>query len=205
MGRVSRFSPNFARLMTAIFAGSLLAGCAGTPHPHAALRAAPKLSSSQEIGGQCAPFVREHSRVRLFGDASTWWDKAKGRYARRDYPTLGAVMVLYQYAGPSRAHVAVVRKIDGDSVIRVDHANWLNDGKIYRNDPVRDAEQSGSWRYVNVFNMETGRWGLRRYAVQGFIGPDAATDDVPISSVSDWLRYARFAPLQSPAADDRDW
>ena len=50
-----------------------------------------------------------------------------------------SLMVLAGYAGPSRGHVAVVRRAVGPREIRVDHANWLDDGAVYVNDPVADV------------------------------------------------------------------
>ena len=54
--------------------------------------------------------------------------------------------------------------------IRVDHANWLDDGSIFVNDPVRDESDGNDWSVVRVFNLKTGGWGGRLYPVQGFIG-----------------------------------
>jgi hypothetical protein len=55
--------------------------------------------------------------------------------------------------------------------IRVDHANWLNDGAIFTDDPVVDVSPDNDWSQVKVFNERTGAWGARIYLVQGFIGP----------------------------------
>ncbi len=32
---------------------------------------------------QCVPYAREHSGVKIYGDAYTWWDKAAGKYPAR--------------------------------------------------------------------------------------------------------------------------
>ena len=53
-------------------------------------------------------------------------------------------MVMVGYAGKHRAHVAVVRRLVTPREIRVDHANWLNDGAIYVNDPVVDVSLAAS-------------------------------------------------------------
>jgi hypothetical protein len=82
-------------------------------------------------------------------------------------------MVLDGYAGPNRAHVAVVRELVDARDIRVDHANWLDDGAIYLNDPVRDVSPDNDWSQVRIYNVKTAAWGGRIYSVQGFIGPDA--------------------------------
>src|SRR5262245_26585152 len=78
----------------------------------------------------CVPFARERSSVQIWGDAYTWWDQALGLYARESIPRPGSVLVLDDYAGPKRAHLAVVTRIVSPREIRVDHANWLNDGNI---------------------------------------------------------------------------
>ncbi|HVW74396.1 MAG TPA: CHAP domain-containing protein [Rhizomicrobium sp.] len=119
---------------------------------------------------QCVPYARDHSQVKIHGDAYTWWDQAAGKYPRTNRPSNGAVMVLYNYAGPDRGHVAVVRALVGPREIRVDHANWLDDGAIYINDPVEDVSSENDWSLVRVFNLRTGAWGGKVYPVQGFIG-----------------------------------
>jgi len=121
---------------------------------------------------QCVAYAREHSGVDIHGDAVTWWDQAEGRYRRDSEPSLGAVLVLTDYAGPKHGHLAIVRAEDSPREIRVDHANWLNDGAIYLNDPVADVSPDNDWSAVKVWNPKTGAWGTRTYLVQGFIGPD---------------------------------
>lgn len=119
---------------------------------------------------QCVPYARDHSGVKIHGDAYTWWDQAAGKYPRSSAPSNGAVMVLNNYAGPNRGHVAVVRALVTPREIRVDHANWLDDGSIYVNDPVEDVSSENDWSLVRVFNLKTGAWGGKVYPVQGFIG-----------------------------------
>ena len=126
---------------------------------------------------QCVPYAREHSGIKIFGDAYTWWDKAAGKYPRNDLPEPGAVMVLNNYAGDTRGHLAVVRRLVSPREIRVDHANWLDDGSIYVNDPVEDVSSDNDWSVVRVFNLQTGAWGGRLYPVQGFIGAAGTPDD----------------------------
>ena len=125
---------------------------------------------------QCAPYAREHSGIRIYGDAYTWWDKAAGKYPRNTLPEPGSVMVLNKYAGDTSGHLAVVRQLISSREIRVDHANWLNDGSIYVNDPVEDVSSGNDWSVVRVYNLKTGGWGTRLYPVQGFIGSGRAPD-----------------------------
>ena len=157
-----------------------LEGCASevmdysqTPMPHERGRTAVENDNHKPL--QCVPYAREHSGIKIYGDAYTWWDKAVGKYPRAALPEPGAVMVLNNYAGETRGHVAVVRRLVGPREIRVDHANWLDDGSIYVNDPVEDVSSDNDWSVVRVYNLKTGGWGVRLYPVQGFIGPDGET------------------------------
>ena len=126
---------------------------------------------------ECVPFARARSGINIHGDASTWWDAAAGKYARGTAPQLGAIMVLTGYAGPHRGHLAVVTAMDSGREIRVDHANWLNDGAIYRDDPVVDVSPDNDWSEVRVWNARANAWGTRTYLVQGFIGPGNGGND----------------------------
>ena len=184
---------SFIRIAAAAAVSAFLAGCASGPdrsyypdYPDAG-------RTEADSPLQCVPFAREQTRIPIYGDAYTWWDKAAGRYARSSLPSEGSIMVLYNYAGPNRAHLAVVKKFSGEREIVVDHANWLDDGAIYLNDPVQDVSAAGDWSRVRVFNIQTGAWGSRVYAVQGFIGP--GRDDAT-------LRLAQnptpTAPLNDP-------
>jgi len=120
---------------------------------------------------QCVPYARNHSGVNLFGDAGSWWDQAAGHYTRSSEPSLGSVLVLTGYAGPHRGHLAVVIAMDSPRQIRVDHANWFNDGRIYRDDPVVDVSPDNDWSEVRVWNARDNVLGARTYLVRGFIGP----------------------------------
>ena len=163
-----------------------LEGCAAnmeaydeTPPPPVAVERGQVTIENNNSGPlQCVPYAREHSGIMIYGDAYTWWNKAAGKYPRTSLPEQGAVLVLHNYAGPNHAHVAVVRELVGTRQIRVDHANWLNDGSIYENDPVEDVSSANDWSVVRVFNLKTGAWGSRLYPVQGFIG-SGPTDSAP--------------------------
>ena len=170
---------------------AMLAGCVSTedvyqtlppPAPSIALQTPPQ----QTLGPlQCVPFARDHSNVKLYGDAWTWWDQAAGKFPREAAPESGAVMVLSNYAGPERGHVAVVRALVSSREIRVDHANWLGDGAVILDDPVWDVSAENDWSAVKVWNIKTGTWGVRTYPVQGFIGSGGSpteTQPVPEST-----------------------
>jgi surface antigen len=137
------------------------------------------VTASGEKPLQCVPYAREHSAVKIYGDAWTWWDQASGKFPRGSQPSPGAVMVLNNYAGPERGHVAVVKKVVSSREIRVDHANWLDDGSIYLNDPVEDVSADNDWSKVRVYNIKTGGWGGNVYPVQGFIGGSPGDGEAP--------------------------
>jgi hypothetical protein len=119
----------------------------------------------------CVPYARTRSGIQIFGDAYTWWDQARTSYAREPLPRTGSVLVLDGYAGPKRAHLAVVKRIVSPREIRVDHANWLNDGNIYLNSPVVDVSANNDWSEVRVWNNRDGHLGVKNYEVRGFITP----------------------------------
>jgi surface antigen len=154
-----------------------LEGCANTSEvmdygqtPMPVERGQARVEQDTHKPQQCVPYARDHSQVKIHGDAYTWWDQAAGKYPRSGQPSAGSVMVLYNYAGPDRGHVAVVRDLISAREIRVDHANWLDDGAIYVNDPVADVSSGNDWSLVRVFNLKTGAWGGKVYPVKGFIG-----------------------------------
>ncbi|HEX4105996.1 MAG TPA: CHAP domain-containing protein [Rhizomicrobium sp.] len=171
----------WGRIIVLAMAAAGLAGCASDKAVYSALppESAPTAQYTAPPSPiQCVPYAREHSSVKIFGDAWTWWGQAAGKFPREAAPELGSVMVLAGYSGPRSGHVAVVRSVTNTREIRVDHANWLDDGAIYVDDPVADVSSTNDWSEVRVWNIKTGAWGGRIYPVQGFIGPvqGAATD-----------------------------
>jgi len=174
----------------------LLVGCGSLPNPDDPFNdrqvAAPLIEHAhQDMRAsvetpdhplQCVTFARERSGVKLRGDAGSWWDLAAGHYARSNQPSLGAVLVLTGYAGPHRGHLAVVTEVDSSRRILVDHANWLNDGRIYRNDPVVDVSPDNDWSEVRVWNVQSNTLGVRTYLVRGFIGPGRDDGDERVAS-----------------------
>lgn len=195
-----------ARITAAFAVCALLAGCATSGesglsatnlvYDHRATTPAyptedPRLFPDDDInsapsmiegGMQCVPYVRAHSAIDIHGDAYTWWEKAAGLYQRSAAPAQGAVMVMVGYAGKHRAHVAVVRRVVTPREIRIDHANWLNDGAIYVNDPVVDVSPDNDWSQVKVWNIRSGTWGTKTYALKGFIGPGSDDGNAIVSS-----------------------
>ena len=182
---------SFVRLAAAAAFCLALAGCADAPR--SAYNNSDGAATFPDTPLQCVPFARAHSGIALRGDAYTWWDQAAGRYARAETPSQGSVLVLYNYAGPNRAHLAVVRSIINAREIRIDHANWLDDGAVYLDDPVRDVSPDNDWSEVRVYNIRTASWGMRAYPVQGFISADSPDTNT--------MRMAQNPPARAAAAD----
>ena len=135
----------------------------GQPHP------APRMVTAR-APLQCVPFARRHVKISLRGDAWTWWNGARGRYDRGSRPRPGAVLVLKR-RGNSRGHVAVVTRVAGPREIIVDHANWLNRGRIHLGTPVRDVSPNNDWSAVRVWYTPGRSWGRTAYPAYGFIYP----------------------------------
>jgi surface antigen len=177
---------SFYRLAAAAVFSAILAGCSSVPDDHSFPDGfTPRDSATMTMLDkpmQCVPFAREHSGVQIYGDAYTWWDKAAGHYPRTSTPSTGTVMVLAGYSGANRAHLAVVRRIVSRREIRVDHANWLNNGAIFMDDPVADISPDNDWSQVLVWNVETHAWGVHTYNVQGFIGAKGGSDNLRVAT-----------------------
>ena len=180
---------SFFRLAVAAAFSVMLTACASSPDTYFANDLAGPFKSDNDqrpnFGNeddsspqQCVPYARAHSGISIFGDAYTWWEKAAGKFMRSSTPVLGSVMVLAGYAGPTRAHLAVVSAMESSREIRVDHANWFNDGSVLTDDPVQDVSAENNWSSVKVWNPRTNAWGLKIYQVEGFIGPTPGGDVV---------------------------
>ena len=94
-----------------------------------------------------------------------------GHYERSRQPEQGAILVMRGWRTDRHGHVAVVKEILDDRTIVIDHANWLNDGKIYVNAPVRDESPNNDWSKVRVWYTPGEQWGHRVYLAKGFIYP----------------------------------
>ena len=192
----------FAKAALLASATALLAGCVSTENVYRLPPAAPKLALQippqqaplQQEPLQCVPFARDHSSVKLYGDAWTWWDQAAGKFPREAVPESGSVLVLANYAGPERGHVAVVRALMSPREIRVDHANWLGDGAVTLDDPVWDVSANNDWSTIKVWNVKTGAWGIKTYPVQGFIGPGSGA-----TRIARMTPRCRRRPIRSPS------
>jgi hypothetical protein len=160
----------------------LLAGCAAPPKPTPQAVSVPvpppleqttPLASLQTyavspgIGTQCVPYARARSGIKIFGDAHTWWNGAKGQYARGNLPMLGSVLVLSKTKRLRRGHVGVVTAIVSEREIRLDHANWQPDA-IITNMAVIDVSPANDWSELRFWNKDARMWGAV-YPASGFI------------------------------------
>jgi hypothetical protein len=117
----------------------------------------------------CVEYARIRSGFQIFGDAKTWWQKARHFYSEMTEPAENTVMVFAGSRRISRGHVAVVTKLEGPREIRVDQANWENRGEIDHNTPVLDVSPNNDWSEVRVWDIRSGQFGGHIYAIKGFI------------------------------------
>jgi len=123
----------------------------------------------------CVEYARMRSGLAVFGDAKTWWARAKNLYARVSHPVEEAVMVFSGSKRLKRGHVAVVTHIVGPREIIVDQANWQNKGEIDHATPVLDVSRANDWSLVRVWDIPSGTFGSRVYRISGFIAKELTT------------------------------
>ena len=87
-------------------------------------------------------------------------------------PAVGSVLVWKRTARLRLGHLAVVTALVDNRTVLVDHANWLNRGRIHRNTPVVDVSPKNDWSAVRVWYTPGNTLGARSYATRGFIYPD---------------------------------
>jgi hypothetical protein len=117
----------------------------------------------------CVEYARLRSGLAVFGDAKHWWERARNLYARAAHPAEDAVMVFSGSKRLKRGHVAVVTEVVSDREIIVDHANWQNKRELDLGTPVLDVSPNNDWSMVRVWDIPSGQFGARTYAISGFI------------------------------------
>ena len=117
----------------------------------------------------CVPHARQISSLDIRGDAWTWWRSAEGRYQRSARPGIGSILVLKKTNRLQYGHIAVVTDIVNEREILVEHANWLNQGRIHQHTPVRDVSPNNDWSVVRVWYTPGQTLGKRSYPAHGFI------------------------------------
>jgi hypothetical protein len=123
---------------------------------------------------ECVPYARKVADVSIRGNAWTWWRSAEGRYRRGGRPALGSILVLKRTSRLRNGHVAVVSRVLNNREILVEHANWLNRGRIHYNTLVRDVSSNNNWSAVRVWYTPGNTLGKRTYPTYGFIHPHQA-------------------------------
>ena len=146
------------------------------PKPALATELASLLDVARNVSLHSEDFVRANWSPQLFGPASGWWEAAPAS-DRNDRPAMGSLLLLTGYCDGACGHAAIVTRIVSAREIRIDHADWLHDGAIYRNNPVADVSWNNDWSRVRVFNIRTGSWGGKVYAVRGFLRALRAAED----------------------------
>ena len=117
------------------------------------------------------PYARKASGIAIRGDAWTWWRQAEERYHKSVAPAVGSVLAFKRTKRIRLGHVAVVTNILNNREIVVEHANWLNRGRIHVNTPVRDVSKENDWSRVRVWYTPGKRYGSGIYPTRGFILP----------------------------------
>lgn len=171
------FALRIARWITVGLATTLLVACGYTHSPHQSMWQDPSVKRplatpfivSTGPPTQCVPHARQISNIRIRGDAWTWWRAASGTYARSKTPQIGSVLVLSKTGRLRYGHLAVVTRIVSEREILVEHANWLNRGRIHKNQLVRDVSRRGDWSEVRLWYTPGKTMGVAVYPVSGFV------------------------------------
>lgn len=117
----------------------------------------------------CVPFARNASGIEIRGNAGTWWDSAKGEFARGSEPLVGAVMAFSATRKLPMGHVAVVSKVISEREVEIDHANWVRN-KVTLGMRAVDVSDKNDWSRIRV-ESTPGTLG-RVYPLDGFISHD---------------------------------
>lgn len=137
--------------------------------------------AAAEIGGdadapshlECVPYARQLTGIRIYGDAHTWWDQAKDRYARGSTPRVGAVMAFRPYGNSRLGHVAAVSRVIDSRTVLIRHANWspMNGRRGQIEDNVRavDVSPGNDWSEVRVWYAPIQDLGTTHWPLAGFI------------------------------------
>lgn len=133
---------------------------------------------------ECAPFAREVTGIRLYGDAAAWWQQAEGRYDRGQVPVEGGVLVFRRSGRLPSGHVSVVADQVSAREIRVTHANWVH-RRITRDEPVVDVSPGNDWSRVRVWWAPSNTLGSTIYPTYGFIAPARGRSGRDMTAMAD--------------------
>jgi len=126
-------------------------------------------SAEQKTYLQCVPYARQLSGIQIYGDAHTWWDQAKDRYARGKRPRVGAVMAVEPHGNSRLGHVASVSRVIDRRAVLISHANWSEPGKIEENVRAVDVSPDNDWSEVRIWYGPTQSLGSSHWPLFGFI------------------------------------
>lgn len=132
---------------------------------------------------ECVPYARQVSGIRIYGNAHTWWNQAKGRYPRGTTPRVGAVMAFEPHGNMRLGHVAAVSRVIDSRTVLLRHANWSpidgRRGQIEDNVRAVDVSSANDWSAVRVWYAPIQALGGTAWPVNGFIYRDGAKGAVP--------------------------
>ncbi|HVI51278.1 MAG TPA: CHAP domain-containing protein [Candidatus Sulfotelmatobacter sp.] len=121
----------------------------------------------------CVQYVQHATNVGLHGNAWEWWDNADGLFPRGEAPKPGAIMVFSKTGNLPYGHVAVVRQVQNQRSILIDHANWSpirgRRGQVEKAVRVIDVSDANDWSEVRVWYGPTQDIGSTVYPLNGFI------------------------------------
>lgn len=118
---------------------------------------------------ECVPYARRQSGIAIYGDAQSWWQQARGRYATGHTPRVGAVMAMPAFGNSRLGHVATVSRIIDSRTILVSHANWSVPGAVEENVAALDVSPMNDWSEVRIWYAPIGNLGSTHWPVDGFI------------------------------------
>lgn len=152
-------------------------------------------------GISCVPYARSVTGMEISGNAWQWWANAEGRYARGQVPEPGSVLAFRNNMRMPMGHVAVVSRIEGPRVVRIDHANWPVGGRrgaVSQGVTVVDVSDRNDWSAVRVALGHSGDYGAI-YPTHGFIYNRTDTGTVRVATRAP----APMLALNAPPADLR--
>lgn len=121
----------------------------------------------------CVQYVQLTTKVGLHGNAWEWWENAEGMFPRGEMPKPGAIMVFSKTGNLPYGHVAVVRQVQNNRTILIDHANWSpvrgRRGQVEKGVRVIDVSAANDWSEVRVWYGPTKDIGSTVYPLNGFI------------------------------------
>lgn len=130
-------------------------------------------STTSNPVGPDVPFTRQATGIMLYGDASTWWNQAAGKYERGNVPRVGSAIAFAKTERLPVGHVAVVSRIVEKRVLILTHANWTGQngarGHAEQDITLYDVSDRNDWSKVKVWYRDAEGLSDEIFAVSGFI------------------------------------